>query len=409
MKKNNFRKNIGFTLITIVLALVSLELLIAYPVYYFWKGTGHSFYGEPLLRDYKIYREDPVLGFTLEYNLNIKKSKVVGRENAPRFTQVYDIQTDENGFRYDKELETPKQNDEIRIFSLGGSTTMGGEVPNKLTYPQQLEDMLGNPKIKVINAGVGAYRSIHVLFAYKHKVKKLAPDAITIFSGWNDLMTLGSLKEGVYQPRNPHAHCLAWQFYVFKNRFGNNPILFYLFKKIMFRYSGAGKLQLPILVFSAADVQREQNSYEEAANNQVWQNEYTANIDELILEAKADGVIPILIMFPAPVFENAPQEAKDFDHMDGDGAWPWNSRLVFLKNIRALQMNLAKKHNIPIIDVNKAFDKYNDNYEEKFNLFTDDVHLSEKGNTLIAQTLLPRIKKIVQEIKIKKEHPISAN
>jgi lysophospholipase L1-like esterase len=202
---------------------------------------------------------------------------------------------------------------------------------------------------------------------------------------------------------------LSGNFYVFKNRFGNNPSSVYLFKKYMFRFSDKAKLELPIQVYSAAAIKREEASYREAANNPVWQKEYATNIDELILEAKSDGVIPILLMLPEPVFENAPQEVKDFESKDGEGSWSWDSRLDFSKNIRTLQMNLAKKHNTPIIDINKVFDKYNDRYKEKLELFTDDVHLSDKGNTLISQTLLPHIKKIVKEIKTKKELQKSEN
>ena len=58
-----------------------------------------------------------------------------------------------------------------------------------------------------------------------------------------------------------------------------------------------------------------------------------------------------------------------------------------------------KENDIPLIDVNKEFEKYNENYKDKFLFFLDRAHLSEEGNKLVAQAMLGPILNIVKESK----------
>ena len=59
-----------------------------------------------------------------------------------------------------------------------------------------------------------------------------------------------------------------------------------------------------------------------------------------------------------------------------------------------------RENDIPLIDVNKEFEKYNENYQDKFLLSKiDQVHLSKEGNKLIAQAMLDPILNIIKEQK----------
>lgn len=64
---------------------------------------------------------------------------------------------------------------------------------------------------------------------------------------------------------------------------------------------------------------------------------------------------------------------------------------LFAKAIR----NLAEKNNLPLCDLRKAFIDYeiknNVENKEKNILTLDKVHLNEKGNQLVAQTMMPFI------------------
>ena len=91
---------------------------------------------------------------------------------------------------------------------------MGVESSNEMTYPQQLEKMIGDPNVRIINAGVGGYRSIHLLHYYKEVIREFSPDIITIYSGWNDYL---DYMESYWKPRDPQMHALLSQIQVYQH------------------------------------------------------------------------------------------------------------------------------------------------------------------------------------------------
>ena len=95
--------------------------------------------------------------------------------------------------------------EKLEYFLWGGSTTMGVESSNEMTYPQQLEKMIGDPNVRIINAGVGGYRSIHLLHYYKEVIREFSSDIITTYSGWNDYL---DYMESYWKPRDPQMHAL---------------------------------------------------------------------------------------------------------------------------------------------------------------------------------------------------------
>ena len=368
-----------------ILALAVCEFMLAVPIYYFVKKNGHTFYSRPHLKG--LFEEDPKIGFVQTPNLNIKRPKVNTVPNAPRVITWYDVQTDKNGFRYKRDLPLPKPEGEIRIFSLGGSTTLGGESSNEGTYPQQLENKIHDPKTKVINAGSGGYRSIHLFLLYKYKIRNLDPDIITIYSGWNDY------EESMFsywEPDNPFVHSLSSQMRLAKIPLGDFALVW-----------GAGKLYNRLKDYDRT-VETGSNEtagkkYIRVADETGWQEEYRKNIQNLISLAKSENVVPVIIVFPAPEFEGAPQEVKDFANLDLNMAGRWDGVIKFLSNIRKIQRDLAQSNNVPLIDVNAEFEKFNGDYKNKFKFFTDKMHLTPKGNKLIAEAMLQPIRNIIKE------------
>lgn len=385
-------KKIGLALASTLLALAVCEFLLAVPIYYFVKGTGETFYTRahrPSLMDKTNVKmiEDPVLGYTNTPNLKRKAPLPPGRPTAPRFKIWYDVETDENGFRYNGDLSTPKPPGEIRIFSLGGSTTFGPASPNSLTYPQQLEDLLGDHEVRVINAGVDGYRSIHLLKYYQERIRKLQPDIITIYCGWNDY---GHSLLPFWEPKNPLQHYFSSQMKLAKVPFMDFALVWFS-AKLYYRMSDSG-FRTKLL---GSDPQAEQ--YFKESENKRWIDEHKDNLNELILASKSDGVVPVLINFPSPFFENASLDAKKYADQDIDMAGLWDAYVIAMGHARSNLRELAKSNNIPLIDVNIAFEKLNDDYKAKFKIFTDKMHLVPAGNTLIAETMLDPIKKIVQK------------
>ena len=103
--KDKFQK-LALVLGASILALAVCEFMLAVPIYYFVKKNGYTFYSRPHLKG--LFKEDPKIGLVQTPNLNIKRAKVNTVPNAPRVITWYDVQTDKNGFRYNRDLPLPK-------------------------------------------------------------------------------------------------------------------------------------------------------------------------------------------------------------------------------------------------------------------------------------------------------------
>jgi len=98
--------------------------------------------------------------------------------------------TNNLGFRNDADIADKKADDEVRVFMVGGSTAWGAGVRQEDTYAVILQDILQkalpNKRVSVWIAAVGAYLSTHERIVTVNKLARLEPDAIVQMSGWND-------------------------------------------------------------------------------------------------------------------------------------------------------------------------------------------------------------------------------
>ena len=382
-------KNIGLTTVSTIFCLVVLELILAYPVYYL--KYGRTFYSMefPL----KVFEPHPDIGYVSTPNITVKRPVSYDIPDAPRRANTYDFQTDKHGFRYSGVLAKEKPQEEIRIFCLGGSTTASTGMGNNTTYPQQLEDMINDPQVRVINAGTGGYRSIHLVHLYKKKIRNLSPDIITIFSGWNDYE---DFLYSYWKPKDPLGHVLLTQMLIDKIPF-KEVALVYFTARVYYHYKNYSRTKI-----TESD-EWKLEKYIKEADNLKWQKEYKSNIQELIDLAKSDGVIPVLILYPSPQFRTTSREIKEFANHDLNMAGRWDAFVTQLQITRKIMRDLAKKNNIDIFDVNSEFDKFNTDFKKKFLFFIDRMHLSIAGNKLIAQAMLPSMQKTVNSVITSKE------
>jgi lysophospholipase L1-like esterase len=383
----NFFIFIGILLLCLFVGELSLQ-----GIYYVVKGSSYYKSGRFAEGRY-TFRPDPDTGYINAPNVVVKRPPPPGLPNAPRRKMFYDFSTDEHGFRYNRPLDSPKPPGEIRVFCLGGSTTYGAEVPNRWTYPQQLDDLFHDPSVKVINAGVGGYRSIHLLNYYKKYIRPLQPDVVTIYCGWNDYE---DFLYAYWRPKDPQGHCLISQFDEFIDSPIKKTIVGRLLRRAYYKIMNYNRKE------SVAKWQL--SKFFAEADSPVWQAEYSSNLQALIDEARKDGCIPVLILFPSPEFPGASKEAKEYANLDVGMAGRWDAFVIALQAIRKNLHTLARDNHVPLIDVNQAFDQFNQDYKAKFKLFVDRMHLTQEGNTLIATTMYPEMKVLVKQIRDKKIH-----
>jgi hypothetical protein len=113
----------------------------------------------------------------------------------------------------------PRRPGELRILSLGESSSFGIGVDDDETYAAQLERLLGRRlarRVTVINAGVPAYSSFQSLLWLRHRGTALDPDVVLFYHELNDYLP-SSLRDssnneiGVLKTdRELHASRLHW-------------------------------------------------------------------------------------------------------------------------------------------------------------------------------------------------------
>lgn len=373
--------------VSILVSLLFLELVLAYLFYPTRYGENWYKY----IKKTRIYAFHPVVGYLPTANLNIKKPKPTGTANAPRKRTFWDVQTNEFGFRYNGALVSPKPKGEVRVFCLGGSTTFGAEVPNRWTYPQVVNDKFDDASIKVINAGVGGFRSINLVKLYEEVIRDLEPDFITIYSGWNDYE---DFILGYWQPQDPHKHALYSQLMMDKS-FINKSSLGHSLLALYYRIRKYNRLDFDV---GSEKVIKE---YNEAVFNQKWHEEYRKNIQQLIHSSRRDGVEPILVLFPSPQFDDASVEVKEYAENDIAMAGRWDALVKALGVIRSILKEIAERNNVMLIDVNSEMEKQNKNYKEKFLYFTDRMHLTKAGNVFVAENMYGPLREKIVSLKKK--------
>jgi lysophospholipase L1-like esterase len=109
------------------------------------------------------------------------------RPGAPESEQGGPV--DSHGFR-GPELPLEKQPGEIRILSLGESSTYGAKVAWSDTYSHRLEEILrarGQP-VRVINAGVRAWSTVQSARFLDLHADELEPDVVLVYQEVNDFL-----------------------------------------------------------------------------------------------------------------------------------------------------------------------------------------------------------------------------
>lgn len=281
-------------------------------------------------------------------------------------------------------IATQKEENEIRILVLGGSTTANRFIPYSNRYTTILEQSLNkafpNKKITVINGGMDWHTMKHAAISFITEYRSYEPDMVLVLHGINDLYrsfapskyAMGTYKEDYshfYGSSINGANPPSYEKYIYTKYFEN------YFDQYVFSYTA---LEYPVEEFVAL------KSFEK----------YTTNLLQVL---KADGRMCVVMNQPSLYKESMPQHEENklwFGKYFCNRKVGWlayeypnaNSMKTALDSANNILKSIAADENCLFLDLDAAIPKDTSYYN-------DDVHFTEKANSLIgnfiAQQLTP--------------------
>jgi lysophospholipase L1-like esterase len=303
------------------------------------------------------------------------------------------VAVNRHGFRGDP-IEQHKAPRTFRIFTLGGSTTLGIGTPSyEDSYPFKLQTMLRqrypDVTIEVQNAGNAWYTTAHLLINYQMLVRPFEPDLIVVFEAINDLYRSFSppwWAVGEFKP--DYSHYLG-------------PYIRFLGPAVGPRASASRWSVSDLLVWRRLreDLLGEPSPYRFDARNferlrtrlrartvttfrslDSYRNYYGL----LIRNIQADRRTMVMASQPYIYSEALPPEVRDslfFAHVfcAENGFYPtMESMMSAMRTFNNAAEALANAKDVPFLDFERAVPKTRA-------YFSDDVHLTAAGNEVLAR------------------------
>ena len=169
--------------VTLVLVEIGLQLYVAFLLPQKMLDTDEGLNSSAAYEEPDVYYGKYAPFPKVNYDTYLEYRPVPGDSGSG-----YRINT--QGFRDDHEIPAEK-GDEFRIFITGGSVAYGNGVKQEDLYSQVLEDRLHaaypGRKFRVVSAGMGAYTSVQERIITENLLLSYSPDLIVMLSGWNDV------------------------------------------------------------------------------------------------------------------------------------------------------------------------------------------------------------------------------
>ncbi len=334
------------------------------------------------------------------YNLPNQKEKIIDN--------FYYQGTDRYGFNLDGKrhpnfLET-KDDNEIRIFILGGSTVQGRSLKDKLDpisarLEQKLNERISNKKnFFVINAGTTSFISAQELSLIQNRIiYSLKPDVIIVLNGTNDAFETPSKN---FYLSNSHQFQRNFQkninnqsksfFYFVDDILSRNISTYFLLKKIIEKTTG-------VYLFD-----KEKRKYLEQSKNDLLteKKEYRYYYNISILSKLSSNQLPILTYLQPQMLP------KNFETLSVNDKNLYNRKKKLSPNYfkdkqdfyNRISDNKKKYENLnsenfyfynisELLSVNKNNDSF----------YTDHVHYSQSSREIISERLFNDLKKIFEK------------
>jgi len=272
------------------------------------------------------------------------------------------------GFR-GNEITTDKDDDQYRIFFLGGSTAFGlYATSDQTTISGYLEEKFENMDVEIINAGASGADSFDETYAIKQKLMNMSPNLFIIYSGWNDLANpiRTEYEEKSFQDDinlvilNLKKYYKTMEFVEFLDRVITKQI-----------YGDKGK---PEESFSNNDTSEKIT---------LWKNRWN-EICEIGNEKKIKTIILI-----QPILGTGNKELHDWEKYMSQ-RYEYASVISNYDNLRTASLEL-NKHCTLVVDLSHVFD------DRTELIYYDLGHNTDHGNKIIAEKIYEKILPIILE------------
>ena len=277
------------------------------------------------------------------------------------------------GFRGEeiRKMDDGRRKHKIRIVALGGSTTFGiGASGDANTYPALLEKFLNKDKVsskfkqydfEVINGGIPGARSSNLLWFFSEKILHLKPDALVIYSGWND-----------------------W------NHFYGEGYLMFEYQSVPYQVH-MWLTDLSVLyskmrnIFTGFRAQAKGKEYTQRAKKILRQRYFwkslNDNIGKILDLCLANNIQGFLLLHPPPLSFFQIENEKKFLKSDPVFLERAETMPRVHQALKKIIRDTAKNKQVPLIDISSEFDPR----ELGDPLFADIIHFTDAGNARIAR------------------------
>ena len=285
--------------------------------------------------------------------------------------KTFPVHINKLGFR-GKEIEAIKSEGTFRIVLLGGSSTVGLESPDDATITSILEQLIEKEniveKIEVINAGMGARATAGILVVLKKEILPLKPDIIIVYSAFNDYRHAGIFDAA--------------------GLFSNNIIRTFMGKSWGWFYNHSllfASIYEKFTLFPKKTI-----SFKQA--DETFRN-YKENMQAIIDTTQENG-IPLVMVKQVLFVESFPFPLQDKAKISNiENRIKGNQKVTFGEAyywMHSMQLGILDSlSDIVLVDPISRIEQYHD----KAILFHDIVHLTEKGNALLAESIFKELLK----------------
>ncbi|BFU90350.1 MAG: hypothetical protein NTAFB01_15370 [Nitrospira sp.] len=293
--------------------------------------------------------------------------------------ETFKVSINSRGFR-GGEISEAKKPGVIRIVTLGDSSTFGYHDRDNETYPYYLEqrlneDLPSKDKFEVINLGIPHLHSEEILALFYAEAIPLQPDVVTVYEGITDAargnpslgqqLSASTPLKAAYGVARDHLVTIAFVDSILQNTIAKPTF-------------NRGQIDQHIAGTS---------------------EHFIGNIDKLYRECQRRGIILVALKQQAKsnIIKEADMKGVTYaqevqvikDKLEKEGAIKDRELQLFTHSVLTTDLeHWADSNRVPFVNVQKVLDQDRD-------VLTTWIHLSPRGNRMIADALAKEITKWV--------------